>query len=152
GYAIAGGCVIALAADFRLMAEGSWKIGVPELLVGVPFPAAALEIVRFAVPRHRLQSLIYTGQTLSVQDALGAGLINEAVVADVLLSRAPELAKRRAAIPPRVYGITKRSLRAETLERIEKTKDLQDQAAAEIWAAPETHDRIREYLRKTVGK
>jgi enoyl-CoA hydratase len=62
GHAIAGGCVIALAADVRLMAERAGKIGVPELLVGVPFPAAALEVVRFAVPRDKLQSLIYSGE------------------------------------------------------------------------------------------
>src|SRR5206468_1931686 len=50
------GCVIALAADARLMAEGVGRIGLPELLVGVPFPTAALEVVRLAVPRERVQS------------------------------------------------------------------------------------------------
>src|SRR5262249_18597291 len=45
GHAIAGGCILVLAADYRLMADGVGRIGVPELLVGVPFPAAALEIV-----------------------------------------------------------------------------------------------------------
>jgi hypothetical protein len=39
-----------MAADARLMAEGDGKIGSPELLVGVPLPTAALEVVRFAVP------------------------------------------------------------------------------------------------------
>ena len=51
GHAIAGGCVLACAADQRLMARGSGRIGVTELLVGLPFPAIALEIMRFtAVP------------------------------------------------------------------------------------------------------
>src|SRR5262245_17682571 len=54
GHAIAGGCVIALACDARLMAEGDATIGLPELLVGVPFPTAAREIVRFAVPGEQL--------------------------------------------------------------------------------------------------
>src|SRR5437764_1322739 len=70
GHAIAGGCVIALACDARLMAEGVGRIGLPELLVGVPFPTAALEVVRLAVPRERVQSLVYGGQTLSARDAL----------------------------------------------------------------------------------
>jgi enoyl-CoA hydratase len=77
GHAIAGGCVIALACDARLMADGSGKIGVPELLVGLPFSAAAMEIVRFAVPREKLQALIYTGRTLSAREALAAGLVDE---------------------------------------------------------------------------
>jgi enoyl-CoA hydratase/carnithine racemase len=52
------------------MAEGDGRIGLPELLVGVPFPTAALEVVRFAGPREKLQSLIYTRRSLSARDAL----------------------------------------------------------------------------------
>src|SRR5262249_18621503 len=48
GHAIAGGCVLACAADQRLMARGPGRIGVTELLVGLPFPAIALEIMRHA--------------------------------------------------------------------------------------------------------
>src|SRR5689334_7286726 len=131
GHAIAGGCVIALAADARLMAEGGGRIGVPELLVGVPFPAAALEIVRFAVPREKVQSLIYTGRTLPARDALAAGLVDEVVAADALLARAQELARQLTTIPPPVYSLTKRALRAEALERIDKAAEWLDPAALE---------------------
>jgi enoyl-CoA hydratase len=152
GHAIAGGCVIVLACDARLMAEGAGTIGVPELLVGVPFPTAALEVVRFAVPREQVQSLIYTGRTLSTRDALGAGLVDEVVAPDALLTRAQELAQQLAMIPPQVYGLTKQSLRAEALERIDKAGERPDQAALEVWSAPQTHSHIREYLRRTLGK
>ena len=54
GHAIAGGCVLAACADRRIMARESGRIGVTELLVGVPFPALAFEIVRFAVPPRYL--------------------------------------------------------------------------------------------------
>ncbi len=50
GHAIAGGCVLACCADRRIMAGDSGRIGVTEILVGVPFPALAFEIVRFAAP------------------------------------------------------------------------------------------------------
>ena len=152
GHAIAGGCVIALACDARLMAEGVGRIGVPELLVGVPFPAAALEVVRFAVPREKVQSLIYTGRTLSAQEALGAGLVDEVVAPDALLTRAQELARQLATIPPPVYSLTKQSLRAEALERIDGASERLDHAALEVWSAPQTHAHIREYLRRTLGK
>ena len=152
GHAIAGGGVIVLACDARLMAEGVGRIGVPELLVGVPFPTAALEVVRFAVPREKVQSLIYTGRTLPARDALGAGLVDEVVAPDALLARAQELARQLAMIPPPVYSLTKQSLRAEALERIDKAGEWQDQAALEVWSAPQTHAQIREYLRRTLGK
>ena len=152
GHAIAGGCVIVLACDVRLMAEGTGRIGVPELLVGVPFPAAALEVVRFAVPQDKVQLLLYTGRTLPPQEALTAGLVDEVVEPDDLLARAQQIARQLALIPPQVYHLTKQSLRAEALERIDKAGEWQDQAALEVWSAPQTHAQIREYLRRTLGK
>jgi enoyl-CoA hydratase len=152
GHAIAGGCVIALAADARLMAEGNGKIGVPELLVGVPFPTAALEIVRFAVPKEKLQSLIYMGRTLSTREAFGEGLIDELVSPDALPARAQEVAQQLALIPPPVFRLTKRSLRAEAIERIARAGEEPDLEALEMWSAVETHAHIREYLHRTLGK
>jgi enoyl-CoA hydratase len=152
GHAIAGGCVIALACDIRLMAEGPGTIGVPELLVGVPFPTVPLEIVRFAVPRQKLQSLIYTGRTLSAPEALAAGIVDELGAPDALLTRAQELARQLAQIPAATYRLTKQALRAEAVERIEKMSERQDQAALEVWSTPQTHAHIREYLRRTLGK
>jgi enoyl-CoA hydratase len=152
GHAIAGGCVIVLAADVRLMAEGAGRIGVPELLVGVPFPAAALEVVRFAVPPDRVQSLIYTGRTLTPPDALAEGLVDEVVAPQELPARAQEVARQLALIPPQVYRLTKQSLRAEALGRIDRASAANEQAALEAWSAAETHEHIREYLRRTVRK
>jgi enoyl-CoA hydratase len=152
GHAIAGGCVTVLASDARLMAEGSVRIGLPELLVGVPFPAAAMEVVRFAVPRDKVQSLIYTGRTLLPQDALTAGLVDEVVAPGDLPARAHEVARQLALIPPAVYRLTKQSLRAEALERIDRASEADDQATLRLWTAPETQAHIREYLHQTLGK
>jgi enoyl-CoA hydratase len=152
GHAIAGGGVIVLAADARLMADGAGRIGVPELLVGVPFPVAPLEVVRFAVPRHKVQSLIYTGRTLPPQEALSAGLVDEVVAPSELLARAHQIAQQFAQIPPQVFRLTKQSLRAEALERIDRTSEPHDKAALEVWSAAETHAHIREYLRRTLRK
>ena len=52
GHAMAGGCVLACCADRRIMARDGGRIGVTELLVGVPFPALAFEIMRCATPPH----------------------------------------------------------------------------------------------------
>ena len=61
GHAIAGGAVLAACADRRIMARESGRIGVTELLVGVPFPALAFEIVRFAVLPRYLPELTLSG-------------------------------------------------------------------------------------------
>ncbi len=152
GHAIAGGCILVLACDIRIMAEGAGKIGLPELLVGVPFPAAALEVVRFAVPRNQVHSLIYTGRPLLPQDALRAGLVDEVVAPDALPLRAQEAARQLALIPPAAFRLTKQALRARALERIDAAGQGLDAAVLEVWTAAETHAYIRDYLRRTLGK
>jgi enoyl-CoA hydratase len=151
GHAIAGGGVMTLAADYRLMAEGAGRIGVPELLVGVPFPAAPLEVVRFAAPRHRIQALVYTGRTLPPHQALAEGLLDEVVAADALAARAREVAAQLAALPPEVFRATKQALRADALARMDAAAEY-DRRAHALWSAPETHARIRAYMDRVVRK
>lgn len=55
GHALAGGCILVCACDYRIMADGPGTIGVPELHVGVPFPTIAIEIMRFVLPNNYLQ-------------------------------------------------------------------------------------------------
>src|SRR5262249_41114508 len=99
GHAIAGGCVIACAADRRLMAREAGRIGVTELLVGVPFPTAAMEVMRNAVAPQYFEEAIFTGATYAPPEALGRGLVNEIVEPEALLERAVAAAKALAALP-----------------------------------------------------
>jgi len=73
GHAVAGGAVLAAACDHRVL--GSGTIGVTELLVGVPFPLAALEILRCAYGTAPLPSLTYSGETRGGEDALACGKV-----------------------------------------------------------------------------
>ena len=78
GHAIAGGCVLACCADRRIMAQGSGRIGITELLVGVPFPALAYEIVRFAVPARYLPEFTFGAATYDTDAALQRGWVDTA--------------------------------------------------------------------------
>lgn len=60
GHALAGGCIIATACDARVAVRGGGFIGVTELLVGVPFPTAAVEILRHATNLGRLDRSAFT--------------------------------------------------------------------------------------------
>ena len=146
GHAIAGGAILFYACDLRLMSGG--RIGMPELLVGVPFPAAILEIVRFAVPR--VQQFALTGRTVPADEALAAGMIDEVVAPDALLARAQELASQLAAVPAQSFRLTKAQLRAPALELM--ARDGRDAEALAVWSDPAVHEHIREYLARTVRK
>lgn len=152
GHAIAGGCVLTCAADRRLMAEGSGKVGLSELRVGVPFPVAAIEVVRAVVPPHRLQGLVYEGRLLTPGEAVGAGLIDEVVPPAELLDRACAVAAQLAEIPRDSFALTKRHLRQETLDRIDREAPRLDPEVQRIWSRPETLATIRAFLDRTVGR
>jgi enoyl-CoA hydratase len=150
GHAIAGGCVLACAADRRLMAREAGHIGVTELLVGVPFPPAAMEIMRAAVAPQYFEDTILSGATFAPPEAMTRGLVHDIVEPDALLDRAIAAATTLAALPPAAFALTKRQLRAPTIERLDD-KEV-DAAIARIWEAPETLGRVRDYVERTLRK
>jgi enoyl-CoA hydratase len=152
GHAIAGGCVLACAADRRIMARANGRIGVTELLVGVPFPAVAFETMRFAVPRKYLPELLYTGATLDVDAALERGLVDAVVPPDELLPRAIAAAEQFASLSPAAFAQTKAQLRAAARESLERDGAATDKVATEIWAAESTLRYIRDYVAQTLKK
>ncbi len=152
GHAIAGGCLLACAGDRRLMAQGPMQIGLPELRVGVPFPTIAMEIVRFALPAPRAQALIYEGRTLSPDEALSLGMVDEVVDPDDLLDRAFAEAERLAALPAPVFALTKAQIRSPFRDRVERLGKDTDAEVENLWAAPETLERIRDYAERTFRK
>lgn len=151
GHAIAGGGAMLVCGDYRLLADGSARVGLPELLVGVPLPSAVLEAVRFALPAQSVNPVLFMGRTYPPAEALARGLVDEVVPPDALAARAREAAEQLAGISPRAFRLTKRMLRAPVLERIDRSA-ADDEEGLAAWLAPETHDRIREYLAKTVRK
>jgi enoyl-CoA hydratase len=151
GHAIAGGCILAAACDYRVMAEGSGRIGVPELIVGVPFPTLALEIVASRVSPATLRDLVFTGRTYPPREALGKQLVDALSPAESLLDRTVEMATRLGSIPARSFALAKQAFNAPILERARRLADANHEVAR-VWALPETHAAIRAYLDRTLRK
>jgi enoyl-CoA hydratase len=133
GHAIAGGCVLTCCADYRIMARDAGRIGIPELLVGVPFPVAPLEIVRFATPPQHLQALIYRGLTLSADEALRDGLIDAVGDPDGVVDAAVAVAAGLAEVPYEAFHLTKRLLREPAIRRMRDAAGI-DAIVHEAWA------------------
>ncbi|GAA3316022.1 enoyl-CoA hydratase/isomerase family protein [Arthrobacter ramosus] len=142
GHAIAGGCVLAATADVRLMSGGT--IGLPELVVGVPFPVVTVEIMRHVLG-HRLASVVYGAKAYAPDDALRAGLIDEVVAADLLLASARERAEALAASPPSTFTRVKGSLRAPAAERIGAARG-EGALMARLWTLPEVSAALSRVL------
>jgi len=142
GHAIAGGCVIAAACDVRLMSQG--KIGLAELSVGVPFPPAAMEIMRHAVG-PAIGHLVLTAALLDPAQAESIGLIQHVCTAEVLLESAVDRARQMARTPAGVFSVSKRQLQQPARDRI-AARSGEEEAVAEMWSSDRTRDAIAQYL------
>jgi enoyl-CoA hydratase len=151
GHAIAGGCIIASACDHRVMAESTGRIGVPELVVGVPFPALPFEMVRARVSMAKFRELVLSGRTVAADEALTLGLVDEVAPADVLLTRALHAAKHLITIPPISFALTRQAFAEPILERVRKSGSLNDEVIA-AWSSAEVQARMRAYVEQVVGK
>jgi enoyl-CoA hydratase len=150
GHAIAGGCVLECCADKRIGMAGGGRIGVTELLVGVPFPPLAFEIMRFASPPRYLADGMFTGATFTPDVAQARGLVDELAEGPAaLLDRSVAAAEALAALSPPTFALTKRQLRQPVTDAMEHHGRRVAAAAEEIWTAPKTLDYIRDYVART---
>ncbi len=152
GHAIAGGCVLACCADKRIMAREGGRIGVTELLVGVPFPALAFEIMRaVTVPRYFPEAIL-GGATHPPDAAIERGFIDEIAEPAALMDRALATAQMLAALSPPAFALTKQQMRLPSIERMKKDGKRIEAAAVKIWTAPGTVAHIRDYVARTLKK
>lgn len=149
GHAIAGGCVLACAADYRLMVQQAGRIGVTELLVGVPFPTMALEIMRNAAGPHQFEGMLYGGTLFDPASALEHGLVDMLVDPDNLLEKAVAAAETFASLPPLAFALTKRQIRESVMKRVREEGPQFDRLVQALWSTPETLASIREYVART---
>lgn len=133
GHAIAGGCILAAAADVRLMSAGT--IGLAEMAVGVPLPVPAMEIMRHVLG-SRLQAWVLDARAATPDEAAEVGLIDLVCSPDDLLDRAVATAQRLGKIPASTFALTKRQLHAPVARAIEAGSALDAEATA-LWSSDE---------------
>lgn len=151
GHAIAGGAIIMLACDQRLLAEGTARIGLSEIQVGVLFPAWALEVARYTTPREHFSTLICTGRTWQPADALARGLVDELVAPERLLERALEVAGEMGAVPPATFAGTKLAVRRPMIEAAER-QAAADGAIVDYWCSPQTLAQIAAFAERNIKR
>jgi enoyl-CoA hydratase len=142
GHAIAGGCVLAMAADIRLMSTG--LIGLSEVAVGVPFPVAALEICRYAMGPSVTRAVL-EADNIDVQSAAERGWIDEVVAPDDLMPRTVATARALGQHSPTAYAAMKEQLHRPAREAIDAGAGLDANVQA-IWKSDETRARISTFL------
>jgi enoyl-CoA hydratase len=117
GHAIAGGLVLALCTDLRV-ASSEGRYGLTEIKVGVPYPQAAIGVVRAELAPHAARMLSFSNELIDADECRRLGVFDEVVEPAAVLPRALELARELAGFQAETYARTKRDLRHATLEAL----------------------------------
>jgi len=111
GYALGGGCELALACDVRIASEGA-VFGQPEPAIGIIPGAGATQRLPRIVGLGRAKELILTGARWTAAQALAAGLVSQVVPAGELVAAARAMAERVLALGPLALRLSKQALNA----------------------------------------
>jgi enoyl-CoA hydratase len=138
GHAIAGGLILALCGDYRV-GSTQGKLGLTELKAGVPYPAAAIAVVRAELPAPAARSLALRAHLVDPDEACRLGLVDELCDPDNVLERALVVAGEMGRLPSAAYARTKQELRGPTIAAIERALDEGD-PLLDAWVAPESRE------------
>ena len=124
GHALAMGALLLLAADYRIGAQGAFKIGLNEVAIGMIMPAFGAEIARYTLTPQFFKRSLVNAEIYHPDKAVGAGFLDESVALENLLTRAEEKAQELAKLNMGAFKGTKLSARKDALaalrEAIEK--------------------------------
>jgi enoyl-CoA hydratase len=136
GHAIAGGLILALCGDHRVGA-GVGKLGLTELRAGIPYPAAAMAIVRAELPPPTVRVLALQAELVDAgPQAVELGLLDELCAPDAIVDRSLEVAGALARLPRGAYARVKDQLRGATVSELERV--VADDPMRGEWLGEET--------------
>ena len=136
GHAPAGGAVLSIMCDYRVMADGAYKIGLNETQVGLAVPATIQGALRRLVGAYRAERLMVAGMMLESAEAKAIGFVDELVATDLVVPRAIAWLSELLALPPAAMSETRRIARADLVAVFEDGEFRVDDIL-DIWFAPE---------------
>jgi enoyl-CoA hydratase len=148
GHAIAGGCVLALLCDWRVMVQDSAKIGLNETQLGIGLPTVVLEPLRLQVAASALLTVAYEGRIVAPAEALELGLVDELAPAAALEPRALGRARALAAVPAPALAQVKLGLRRDAIAAIRQHAADENERWLDTWFSPPA----RQLLAKAVAQ
>ncbi len=148
GYSPAGGCLIAIASDYRVMAEDSkFMIGLNEVPVGILLPHGFLELYAFWIGMGKAYQAVLEGKLFNPQEALAIHLVDEIVSQEEVLANAEKKMKQYLKLPSSTLYKTKKVLRRELLGKLKVTEEERKVTIAH-WHS----DEPKFILQKMVGR
>jgi len=151
GFALGGGCELALACDFRVMADSA-RFGQPEILLGIIPGGGGTQRLARLVGASRAKGLILTGRQVGAEEALRIGLADRVVVADKVFEEARGWAAELARGPVLAHGLAKRAIDAGLDGPLADGLELEQELFGEVFATEDARVGVRSFLEQGPGK
>jgi enoyl-CoA hydratase len=151
GYALGGGCELALACDFRIVADDA-KLGQPEILLGIIPGGGGTQRLARLVGSSRAKDMILTGRQVAADEALAWGLADKVVPKDQVLDAALEFAGALAAGPLLAQAACKRAIDEGLDGTLEAGLSLEQELFAQVFETEDAVTGVRSFLENGPGK
>jgi enoyl-CoA hydratase/carnithine racemase len=151
GYALGGGCELALACDMRIAAEDA-QLGQPEILLGVIPGAGGTQRLPRLVGVGRAKDIIYSGRFVSAQEALEIGLVTEVVAAGDVHATAAAMAARFAAGPSVALMAAKQAIDRGSQTDIASGLHIERHAFAALFATEDQRVGMESFVARGPGQ
>lgn len=151
GHAPAGGTVLALFCDWRVMAEGDYRIGLNEVQVGIQLPPILMKGLRRLVGPRAAERLAVEGALVLPEEALRIGLVDDLAPAGQVLDRALQWCQRILALPSQAMSGTRCEARSDLVAFFEQDLETELTEVIAGWWRPETQ-QVLHALAERLGK
>ncbi|MFF5717726.1 enoyl-CoA hydratase/isomerase family protein [Streptomyces buecherae] len=151
GYALGGGCELALCADYRIAADNA-KLGQPEILLGVIPGAGGTQRLPRLIGPSKAKDLIFTGRMVKADEALSLGLVDRVVPADEVYAQAHAWAARLAQGPAIALRAAKESVDAGLETDIDTGLTIERGWFAGLFATEDRETGMRSFVEEGPGK
>jgi enoyl-CoA hydratase/carnithine racemase len=151
GYALGGGCEIALTADFRVCGDNA-KLGQPEILLGIIPGAGGTQRLARLVGPSKAKDLCFTGRFVDAAEALAIGLVDKVVAPDDVYSAAREMAARYVSGPAIALAAAKAAIDGGLDGDLASGMRLEGYLFAGLFATEDRTIGMRSFLENGPGK
>lgn len=143
GHSPAGGAVLSIFCDHRVMADGDFKIGLNEVPVGLPIPPVILGALSRLVGPRQAERLAVSGLLISADEAARLGLVDELAPLEWVVLRAIEVCQGLLDLPPRAMTETRRMARAGLVRLFDDADEAEVEKVLADWFSEETQGAMR---------
>jgi Delta3-Delta2-enoyl-CoA isomerase len=152
GHAPAGGTVLTLFADYRIVAVGEWKLGLNEVQVGLTVPPVILSVLRRLIGAHQAERLAVSGALISPAESMRIGLVDEIVAPANVVDRGIEWCQGILALPQAAMSATRQQARADLVRLFEHSFSNELDDVVTMWWEDETQTSLHALVERLKKK